>query len=79
MEPLAVSSEGQIVIPKPVRDALNLAEGTRLNLEVQGQTIVLSKEPAWKKLRGAARGCPDLMERFAEFRKRERELEDSHI
>ena len=76
---VAVSSEGQILIPKPVLDALNLGEGSKLTLEVQGQTIVLSKEPAWKMLEGAARGCTDLMERFAEFRKRERELEDSHI
>ena len=74
---VAVSSEGQIVIPKPVLDALNLGEGSKLTLQVQGQTIVLSKEPAWKKLRGAAKGL-DVMESFAEFRKRERELEDRH-
>jgi len=54
MEQITVSSKGQIAIPKAVRDALNLSEGAKLTLEVRGQEIVLSKEPAWKKLQGAA-------------------------
>ena len=74
METVKVSSKGQIAIPKQVRDALNLAEGSRLNLEIRGQDIVLSKEPAWKKLQGAG---GDLMEAFAAFRREEREREDS--
>ena len=76
MEHITVSSKGQIAIPKSVRDALNLVEGTKLTLEVRGQEIVLSKDPAWKKLGGAAEGS-DLMSAFAAFRKRERELENS--
>jgi AbrB family looped-hinge helix DNA binding protein len=76
MERVTVSSKGQIAIPKAIRDSLNLLEGTNLNLEVRGQEIVLSKEPAWRKLRGAAIGR-DLMRQFAAFRKREREHEDS--
>ena len=76
MEQITVSSKGQIAIPKTVRDALNLSEGTKLTLEVRGQVIVLSKEPAWKKLQGAG-GGPDLMSVFAEYKKREREREDS--
>ncbi len=74
METVKVSSKGQIAIPKQVRDALNLAEGSRLNLEIRGQDIVLSKEPAWKKLQGAG---GNLMEAFAAFRREEREREDS--
>lgn len=76
MEHITVSSKGQIVIPKKVRNALNLAEGSKLTVEVRGQEIVLSKEPAWKKLQGAGGG--DLMKTFAEFKKQEREREDSH-
>ena len=76
MEKITVSSKGQIAIPKRVRDALNLSEGATLTLEVRGQEIVLSKEPAWRKLRGAAEGR-DLMRQFAAFRKQEREHEDS--
>lgn len=76
MELVTVSSKGQIAIPKAIRDALNLAEGAKLTVEVRGQEIVLSKEPAWKKLRGAG-ADRDLMSAFAAFKKQEREREDS--
>jgi AbrB family looped-hinge helix DNA binding protein len=76
MEHVTVSSKGQIAIPKPIRDALNLSAGAKLTLQVRGQEIVLSKEPAWKKLEGAAAGR-DLTAAFAAFRKQEREREDS--
>ena len=74
MDKVTVSSKGQIAIPKQVRKALNLTEGSKLTLEVRGHEIVLSKDPAWKKLRGAGR---DIEKDFLEFRKEERELEDS--
>lgn len=77
MEQVTVSSKGQIAIPKQVRQALNLTEGTKLTLEVRGQEIVLSKGDAWRKLKGAAADMGDLMEKFAAFRKEEREREDS--
>jgi AbrB family looped-hinge helix DNA binding protein len=76
MDLVTVSSKGQIAIPKKVRDALNLSEGTKLNVEVRGQKIVLSKEPAWKRLAGAGAGL-GLIEFYAAQKKRERELEDS--
>lgn len=78
MEKLAVtvSSKGQIAIPRPVRDELNIREGTRLCMEVRGHEIVMSKEPAWKKLEGAAAGR-DLMTEFMEFRQQEREREQN--
>jgi AbrB family looped-hinge helix DNA binding protein len=74
MEQVTVSSKGQIAIPKQVRDALNLAAGSKLNLEVRGRDIVLSKGAAWKKFQGAG---GDLMDAFAAFKAREREREDS--
>jgi antitoxin PrlF len=76
MELITVSSKGQIAIPKAVREALNLSEGTKLTVELRGQEIVPSKEPAWRKLRGAA-ARQDLMAAFESFRRQERELEDS--
>lgn len=76
MEQVTVSSKGQVAIPRAVRDALNLAAGTKMTLEVRGQEIVLSREPAWKKLQGAA-SDRDLMGTFAAFRKQEREREDT--
>ena len=54
MEQVTVSSRGRVAIPRAIRDALNLSAGTRLTLEVRGKEIVLSKEPAWKSLQGAA-------------------------
>lgn len=71
MEKVRVSSTGRIVIPKAVRSALNPSQGTKLTLEVRGQDIVLSKEPAWRKLRGAGAGR-DLMAAFAAAKKQER-------
>ena len=76
MELVTVSSKGQIAIPKAVRDALNLSEGAKLTIELRGQKIILSKEPAWKKLEGAAAGT-DLVKAFSVHKKREREREDS--
>ena len=76
MQRVTVSSEGQIAIPKTVRQALNLSKGTRLSLEVRGQKILLSKEPSWKKLQGSGAGR-DLMDAFLACRKKEREREDS--
>ena len=76
MQRVTVSSKGQIAIPKNIREALNLSEGTRLALEVRGQEIVLSKEMAWKKLKGAGANR-NLMGAFAAFKKQERAREDS--
>jgi len=76
MEQVTVSSKGQIAIPRAIRDELNLALGTKLTLEVRGQEIVLSKQPAWKKLQGVA-AATELMTAFADSRKQEREREDS--
>jgi AbrB family looped-hinge helix DNA binding protein len=74
MEQVTVSSEGQIALPREVRTALNLAEGSTLTLEVRGQEIVLSKGTRWKSLQGAG---GDLMKAFEAFRRQEREREDS--
>ena len=76
MEQITVSSKGQIAIPKSIRIALNLGEGTKLSVSVRGQEIVLSREAAWKKLAGAGAGR-DLMTAFASDKKLEREREDS--
>jgi len=74
MDKVTVSSKGQIAIPKQVREALNLTDGSKLTLEVRGQDIVLSKGEAWKELEGAA---SDLDIDLAAYKKAERKLEDS--
>jgi len=55
---------------------MNLSAGAKLTVEVRGHEIVLSKEPAWKKLHGAASGG-DLLAAFAAHKKQERKREDS--
>lgn len=47
METTTLTSKGQLVIPKPVRDALHLKSGTRLNVRTDGARIVL--EPVSSK------------------------------
>jgi AbrB family looped-hinge helix DNA binding protein len=74
VEQVTVSSKGQVAIPKAVRERLNLSAGAKLSVEVRGHEIVLSKEPAWKKLRGTASGG-DLLAAFAIHKKQERERE----
>jgi AbrB family looped-hinge helix DNA binding protein len=76
MERITVSSKGQIVIPKKLRDALNLREGMKLTIRLRGHELILSKEAAWKKLRGMLADSTS-MDDFAQFRKQEREREHS--
>lgn len=45
-------------------------------MKVRRQQIVVSKEPAWRKLQGAGAGR-DLMTAFSAFKKLERKREDS--
>jgi AbrB family looped-hinge helix DNA binding protein len=54
---VAVSSEGQIVIPKDIRDALGLREGDKLEIALEDHRLtvrtVSEKYPDWRSLRGA--------------------------
>ena len=53
-----VSSKGQLVVPKEIRDRLNLKEGRRVRVEEIGGTIVvvpIPKNPV-KALRGISKG-----------------------
>lgn len=49
-----VAERGQITLPKAVRDALGLAKGTKLKVELDGGRIILRKDVdgALAKLRG---------------------------
>jgi AbrB family looped-hinge helix DNA binding protein len=52
-----LSSKGQVVIPKAVRNALDLREGDRLevNMDPKGKRVILQpkRRGAWRELRGA--------------------------
>jgi AbrB family looped-hinge helix DNA binding protein len=49
-----VAERGQITLPKAVRDALGLAKGTKLKVEIDGGRIVLRKnvDDAISRIRG---------------------------
>jgi AbrB family looped-hinge helix DNA binding protein len=54
---VALSPEGQIVIPQDIRDALGLREGAKLEVALEGHRVVMrtvSEEyPDWHSLQGA--------------------------
>ena len=58
METTTLTSKGQLVIPKPVRDALHLKSGTSLSVTTDGERIVL--EPISTKRRHLADWLPAL-------------------
>jgi AbrB family looped-hinge helix DNA binding protein len=49
--PIKISSKGQVVIPKDIRDALRLRPGGTLNVSLQGDRIVMQPaQPAREKI-----------------------------
>jgi len=61
METTTLTSKGQLVIPKPVRDALHLKTGTSLSVTTDGERIVL--EPISSKRLHLAEWLPGLQVR----------------
>ncbi|MBC7092174.1 MAG: AbrB/MazE/SpoVT family DNA-binding domain-containing protein [Nitrososphaeria archaeon] len=53
---ILVRKRGVIILPKKIRDALKIGEGDILKIQVNGSSIVLSKEDLWGKLFGCAKG-----------------------
>jgi AbrB family looped-hinge helix DNA binding protein len=56
METVKVSPKFQVVIPKRVREQLQLKPGQELNVYVLDGTITLSKPCSIQELRGIAKG-----------------------
>ncbi len=58
MQTVTLSTKGQLVIPRPVRDALRLEAGALLRVRVEGSRIVIERASpampgAWKPLNPA--------------------------
>ena len=75
-----LSSKGQVVIPKDIRDELGLQEGDQLEVGIEGQRVVLRRasehDRDWRSLRGAyGRSDQTTAEIMAEFRQEEEERE----
>ena len=67
MPQVKVSSKNQIVVPREAREALHIKAGTKLDVTVRGDTIIIMRTPKSyaKALRGVARGMypPDYLEK----------------
>jgi len=76
MAAVTVSSKGQIVIPKEIRQRAGLAAGDRLEVRMEGDTIVLKRSPRtddgetsdWRRWRGVLRGTGALADLEREHR-----------
>jgi antitoxin PrlF len=54
-----LSSKGQITVPKPVRDALQLEPGDRVLFRVEGNRAVLARAPDFLELAGTVAIPPE--------------------
>jgi AbrB family looped-hinge helix DNA binding protein len=83
MTKVTVSADGQIAIPKPIRDRLNLKPGTEVALDVQGEQVVMkrlaSELPDWHTMRGMFRGAGNLLDEIARERASELALDDAKL
>jgi len=58
-----VGRKGVIVLPKRVREELNIVEGTILQLEVRDREIILRPLDLWERVWGCCRGSAEEAER----------------
>jgi len=78
-----ISTKGQIVIPKTVRDRLNLKAGTEVVIDVRGESLIMKRAvrnfPDWRTMRGMARGGPSLTKALLEERASEKAHDDARL
>jgi AbrB family looped-hinge helix DNA binding protein len=83
MTKATISTKGQIVIPKTVRERLNLKAGTEVVFDVQGEAVVMKRAvrnfPDWRTMRGMARGGPSLTKALLEERAAEKAHDDARV
>ncbi len=91
MATTTVSSKGQVVIPRALREKYRLTSGTRLEVAESDEGLVLvplkqarssRRQAGWRTLRGSAKGTSALKEHLAEHRRgrvrRAAELKSTH-
>jgi AbrB family looped-hinge helix DNA binding protein len=82
MTKTTISPKGQIVIPKALRERLNLKAGTQVSIDVQGEALVMKRLvrsfPDWRTMEGMARGGESLTAALTEERAAEKARDDAH-
>ncbi len=78
---IKVSSRGQVVIPADIRREFDLDRDSRLEVEVEGETIILKpiRSRDWQDYRGALSDGPSLTDALEEERRRERSREQAKV
>jgi AbrB family looped-hinge helix DNA binding protein len=73
-----VSSRGQVVIPAEMRRELDLERDSRLEVEVDGETLVFRpiRKQEWDRYRGALGSGTSLTKALEDERLGERQRED---
>jgi len=83
MTKTTISPKGQIVIPKAVRERLNLKAGTQVSIDVQGEALVMKRlvrsYPDWRTMRGMAKGGESLTKALMEDRAAELAHDNARI
>ena len=83
MTTTTISPKGQIVIPKAVRERLNLKAGTQISIDVQGESMVMKRlvrnYPDWRTMEGMARGGESLTQALMEERAAEKAHDDARV
>jgi len=69
-----VYRKGIVVLPKSVRDALGIAEGTLLRVRVEDGKIVLEPLDLWERVWGCAKGFGSAEEAELELDREEEEF-----
>jgi AbrB family looped-hinge helix DNA binding protein len=72
-----MSSKGQIVVPKEIRESLHLKEGVKFQVLVRGNDIVFSRAPDWRTLyEGIEPASVSMTQALLDERALDRERED---
>ncbi len=78
-----ISAKGQVSIPKPIRERLNLKPGTQVAIDVQGDQVVMKRIPPassdWRTMRGMFREAGDLLKDLAKDRTDELARDDARL
>jgi len=59
-----LSTKGQIVIPKAIREHLNLCEGDMFTMEAKGEMLILQRNNKgnWRRWKGVLKGTSALQD-----------------